>query len=105
MEKNTMKRFTIATGICALLLIVTIFAAGCTSSSNTSATVTGASPQGTQTTGAASVSGQGTQVDSASTTTTDATTVNDDAVIDPYNSTSQSTTMVSDSEDLGDPIP
>jgi hypothetical protein len=117
-----MKRFTIATGICAVLLIATIFVAGCTSSSNASPTDTGASPQNTQaiaptqagsgispqltqTTVPAPVSDQGTQVDSTSNAGTDAATVNADASIDPYTSTSQSTTMVPDGADLGDPIP
>ena len=117
-----MKRFTIATGICAILVIATIFAAGCTSSSNAPATDTGATPQITQTiapapagsgispqltetTVPAPVSDQGTQVDSADNAGTDAATVNADASVDSYNSTSQSTTMVPDSVDLGDPIP
>ena len=117
-----MKRFTIATGICAFLMIATIFAAGCMSTSNVPATGTGAtvqdtqaitptpagstiSPQLTQTTVPSTVSGQGTEVDSTDNTGTDAATVNADASIDPYNSTSQSTTMVPDSADLGDPIP
>jgi hypothetical protein len=102
-----MKHVTIAMGLCAILLIVTIFVAGCTSSSNTSATGTGASPQVTQTTTVpAAVSVQATQAVSASDdAATDANTVAADAAIDPYNSTSQSTTMVPDSEDLGDPIP
>jgi len=117
-----MKRFTIATGICAVLVIATIFAAGCTSTSNAPATGAGASSQVTQTTApvqagigtspqltetavSAPGSDQGTQVDNAGNTGTDAATANADAAVDPYNSTSQSTTMVPDSADLGDPIP
>lgn len=117
-----MKRFTIATGICAVLVIATILAAGCTSSSDTSAAGTGVTPQVTQTIGptpansdsspyltqttvSAPVSDQGVQTDSPDNAGTDAATVDADAAVDPYNSTSQSTTMVPDGGDLGDPIP
>jgi hypothetical protein len=116
-----MKRFTIATGVCAILMIAAIFAAGCISSSNASPGAgatpqitqaitqapagSGSSPQLTGTTVPAPVSDQGTQLDNAGTTGTDAATVNADAAIDPYNSTSQPATMVPDSADLGDPIP
>ena len=119
-EKNTMKHFTIVTGICAVLLIATIFVAGCASSSDAPAAGTGAVTQNTQSiapTPAGGVSLQLTpaagpaspdqraQVDSSGDAGTDAATVNADAAIDPFNSTNQSTTMVPDSEDLGDPIP
>ena len=43
-----MKHFTIVTGICAVLLIATIFVAGCASSSDAPAAGTGAVTQNTQ---------------------------------------------------------
>jgi hypothetical protein len=121
-----MKRFTIATGICAVLVIAAILAAGCTSPQDSSAPGTdtatqvtqtiaqapagsGISPQLTGTTTSAPAPDQGTLAGSAGNAGTDAgmdaAAVADDATIDPYNGTSQPATMVPDSADLGNPIP
>jgi hypothetical protein len=117
-----MKRLTITTGICAVLLAAAIFVTGCTSSLNAPATDTGTIPQVTTSITPASagtdvslqltpasvsapVSDQGIQVDNAGNADEDAATVSADAAIDPYNSESQPTTMAPDSADLGNPIP
>lgn len=118
-----MKRFTIITGICAVLVIATIFAAGCTSSSDAPAADAGTTQQVSQ--GTAQVPPQdstpapqltgapvsssdlsgGSGRDHTGTTDMDTAAISDDAAVDPYNSSSQPVTMASDSEDLGDPIP
>ena len=120
--REIMKCFTIVTGMCIVLVIATIFVAGCTSSSNAPVTGTGASPGGypddqpaptgsstspqlTETIVAAPASGQGALADNAGDADTDAATISANAAVDPYNSTSQPTTMVPDSADIGDPIP
>jgi hypothetical protein len=115
-----MKHFTWLTGICTVLLIVTILAAGCTSSP--AASTSGQVPQYTRSTGTSPAEKvtspqltpattpapgleQGAQADNGGNDAADSAVANADASIDPYNSTSQSTTMVPDSEDLGDLIP
>jgi len=110
-----MKRLTIASGICAVLLIAAIFAAGCTSAPSTPATGTGTAPQVTQVSSApagssispvltqATVPNPGVLVESTADIGSDSSIA--DAPVDPYNSTSQATTMVPDSAELGDPIP
>jgi hypothetical protein len=114
-----MKRFTIVTGICTVILIAVLLIAGCTSTSSSSgvpAASTGTTPQYTQNAAGtpaevnqAAVStplpSQGDQVGKAGNTDLSQATIDTDAVVDPYNSTSQATTMVPDSEDLGDAIP
>ena len=113
-----MNRSAIVTGICAALLVAALLAAGCTSSAPVTqgSAGTGTAPQLTRSAAAtpaevttaavpAAIPDQGDQLAMAGNEDLSQSTIDADAAVDPYNSTSQATTMVPDSEDLGDAIP
>jgi len=112
-----MNRSIIVTGICAAILVAVLLAAGCTSSpAGTPAAGTGGTPQVTSTATATpaevtpaavptTVPGQSDQLAATGSDDLSQSTIDADAAVDPYNSTSQATTMVPDSQDLGDAIP